>query len=98
MENLLAPFTLPGNELIAMTKPATRIQMIAVDEIGRFAAEAFTRPRSSTEPRSTFAGASIDHPTCLVISKNADRAAGFLPVGQVMLGRSDRDAPENGSS
>src|ERR1700683_2234365 len=42
MENLLAPFSLQGSTLAWALGPATRLQMIAVDDIGWFGARAFT--------------------------------------------------------
>ena len=42
MENLLAPYSLQGDTLAWALGPATRLQMIAVEDIGWFAARAFT--------------------------------------------------------
>src|SRR6202008_262328 len=42
LENLLAPFSLQGSTLAWALPPATRLQMIAVDDIGWFGARAFT--------------------------------------------------------
>jgi len=42
MENLLAPFSLQGSTLGWALAPATRLQMISVDDIGWFGARAFT--------------------------------------------------------
>jgi uncharacterized protein YbjT (DUF2867 family) len=42
MENLLAPFSLQGSTLAWALGPGTRLQMIAVDDIGWFGARAFT--------------------------------------------------------
>src|ERR1700736_6482513 len=42
MENLLAPFSLQGSTLAWALGPATRLQMIAVDDISWFGARAFT--------------------------------------------------------
>jgi uncharacterized protein YbjT (DUF2867 family) len=42
MENLLAPFSLQGSTLGWALGPGTRLQMIAVDDIGWFGARAFT--------------------------------------------------------
>jgi len=42
MENLLAPFSLQGSTLAWALAPDTRLQMIAVDDIGWFGARAFT--------------------------------------------------------
>jgi uncharacterized protein YbjT (DUF2867 family) len=42
MENLLAPYSLQGNTLAWALGPGTKLQMIAVDDIGWFGARAFT--------------------------------------------------------
>src|ERR1700674_434672 len=42
MENLLAPFSLQGSTLAWALGPGTKLQMIAVDDIGWFGAHAFT--------------------------------------------------------
>jgi uncharacterized protein YbjT (DUF2867 family) len=42
MENLLAPFSLQGDTLAWALGPGTKLQMIAVDDIGWFGARAFT--------------------------------------------------------
>lgn len=41
MENLLSPWFLQEDKIVTAMKPDTRLQMIAVDDIGRFAAAAF---------------------------------------------------------
>lgn len=43
MENLLSPWSLNGEKLVSTLAPATRLQMIAVEDIGTFGALAFTR-------------------------------------------------------
>lgn len=43
MENLLSPWVLNGDKLLAALAPDVSLQMIAVDDIGRFAAEVFVR-------------------------------------------------------
>src|SRR6266853_556639 len=42
MENLVAPFSLQGSTLAWALGPGTKLQMIAVDDIGWFGARAFT--------------------------------------------------------
>src|ERR1700739_1993812 len=42
MENLIAPFSLQGSTLALALAPSTKLQMIAVDDIGWFGARAFT--------------------------------------------------------
>ncbi len=41
MENLLSPWFLNDGKLVTAMKPGTKLQMIAVDDIGRFGADAF---------------------------------------------------------
>ena len=42
MENLVAPYSLQGDTLTWALRPATQLQMVAVDDIGWFGARAFT--------------------------------------------------------
>jgi uncharacterized protein YbjT (DUF2867 family) len=42
MENLLAPYSLQGDTLSSALGPGTKLQMVAVDDIGWFSARAFT--------------------------------------------------------
>jgi uncharacterized protein YbjT (DUF2867 family) len=41
MENLVSPWFLQGDKLVTALRPTTKLQMIASDDIGRFAAQAF---------------------------------------------------------
>jgi uncharacterized protein YbjT (DUF2867 family) len=43
MENLTSPWFLNDDKLVTAMKPETSLQMIAVEDVGRFAAQAFTR-------------------------------------------------------
>ncbi|MHB8876778.1 MAG: NmrA/HSCARG family protein, partial [Myxococcaceae bacterium] len=45
MENLLTPWFLQGDKLVTSLKPETSLQMIAVDDIGKFGAMAFERAK-----------------------------------------------------
>jgi len=42
MENLTSPWFLNGDKLVTALKPETKLQMVAVDDIGKFSAKAFT--------------------------------------------------------
>ena len=53
MENLPTPWFLNGDKLTTALKPETKLQMIAVDDIGKFGAGRSPRPTSSRAPRST---------------------------------------------
>jgi len=56
MENLLAPWALQGDKLSAGLDPATRLQMIASDDIGRFAAQAFVEADARNRTEVDLAG------------------------------------------
>jgi uncharacterized protein YbjT (DUF2867 family) len=43
MENLVTPMFVQGDELVTGLRPTTKLQMIASDDIGRFAAQAFVQ-------------------------------------------------------
>jgi uncharacterized protein YbjT (DUF2867 family) len=53
MENLPSPWFLHGDKLITALKPETKLQMVAVDDIGKFGAKAFAEA-------DKLAGAEID--------------------------------------
>jgi uncharacterized protein YbjT (DUF2867 family) len=77
MENVLSPWTLQGDKLISWTVPDTKLQMIAVDDIGRFAAYAFTQPES-------LRGAAIDLAGDAVTMKKAAAILGEA-LGRTIL-------------
>jgi uncharacterized protein YbjT (DUF2867 family) len=56
MENLLAPWALQGDKLSVGLDPATRMQMIASDDIGRFAAQAFVEADARNRTEVDLAG------------------------------------------
>jgi uncharacterized protein YbjT (DUF2867 family) len=56
MENLLAPFSLQGSTLAWALPPDTKLQMIAVDDIGWFGARAFTEAAVLTHREIDLAG------------------------------------------
>jgi len=53
MENLPSPWFLNGDKLVTALKPETKLQMVAVDDIGKFGAKAFAEA-------DQLAGAEID--------------------------------------
>jgi uncharacterized protein YbjT (DUF2867 family) len=53
MENLPSPWFLNGDKLVTALKPETKLQMVAVDDIGKFGAKAFAEA-------DKLAGAEID--------------------------------------
>ena len=56
MENLLAPFSLQGSTLAWVLGSGTKLQMIAVDDIGWFGAHAFTEATSLNRREIDLAG------------------------------------------
>src|SRR6202158_6187688 len=56
MENLLAPFSLQGSTLAWGLRPGTKLQMIAVDDIGWFSARAFTDAQALNRREIDLAG------------------------------------------
>ena len=56
MENLIAPFSLQGSTLAWALRPDTKLQMIAVDDIGWFGARAFTHAAALNRREIDLAG------------------------------------------
>jgi uncharacterized protein YbjT (DUF2867 family) len=56
MENLIAPFSLQGSTLAWALGPRTKLQMIAVDDIGWFGARAFTHAAALNRREIDLAG------------------------------------------
>ena len=73
MENLLAPFTLQGSTLALALGPGTKLQMIAVDDIGWFGARAFTDAAALNRREIDLAG---DAPTMTEVAANLTQALG----------------------
>ena len=53
MENLPTPWFLNGDKLTTALKPDTKLQMVAVDDIGKFGAKAFAEADQFKGARST---------------------------------------------
>jgi uncharacterized protein YbjT (DUF2867 family) len=56
MDNLLAPFSLQGSTLAWALGPGTKLQMIAVEDIGWFGARAFTHAAALNRREIDIAG------------------------------------------
>jgi uncharacterized protein YbjT (DUF2867 family) len=86
MENLLAPFSLQGSTLAWALGPDTKLQMIAVDDIGRFGARAFTDAAALNRREIDLAGDVQTMPEAAVILTQAlGRPIAFAqtPIEQV---------------
>jgi uncharacterized protein YbjT (DUF2867 family) len=71
MENLLAPWTLRGDKLMAALQPTTKLQMIAVEDIGQLGALAFDKAAEMDGKEIDFAGDSVTMPEAAAILSEA---------------------------
>lgn len=62
MENLPSPLFVQGDKLLAPLNPDTKLQMIAVDDIGRFAAAAFVHAKEWNRAEIDIAGDAVTLP------------------------------------
>ncbi len=86
MENLLAPYSLQGSTLAWALGPATKLQMIAVDDIGWFGARAFTEAAALNRRAIDLAGDVRTMPeTAEILTEALGRPIAFAqtPIEQV---------------
>jgi uncharacterized protein YbjT (DUF2867 family) len=86
MENLLAPFSLQGSTLAWALGPGTKLQMVAVEDIGWFGARAFTDAANLNRREIDLAGDVRTMPeTAEILTKALGRPIAFaqLPIEQV---------------
>lgn len=86
MENLLAPGTLNDETLALPIQPETRLQMVAVSDIGRYGARAFTDAEGLNGRAIDLAGDELTGPeTAAVLSKALGRPLTFtsVPIAQI---------------
>ena len=67
MENLLSPGFMHGNSIVSTLQPTTRLQMIAVEDIGVFGAMAFTHADQLNGRELDIAGDSVTLPDAAAI-------------------------------
>ena len=86
MENLVAPFSLRANTLALALGPSTKLQMVAVDDIGWFGARAFTDATALNRREIDLAGDVRTMPeTAEILAKALSRPIVFAqaPIDQV---------------
>ena len=86
MENLVAPFSLQGSTLAWALGPDTKLQMIAVDDIGWFGAHAFTHAAALNRREIDLAGDIRTMPEAAeTLTKALGRPIGFaqMPIEPV---------------
>jgi len=92
MENLPSPWFLNGDKLVTAMQPTTKLQMIASDDIGRFAARAFTHAGELKGREIDIAGDAATMPeTAAVLAKALGRPIEFvqLPIAEVRKNSED---------
>lgn len=81
MENLLSPSFLNGDKLATALNPATKLQMIASDDIGKFAADAFVRADKWKGVELDIAGDAVTMPqAAAALSAALGRPISYQPV------------------
>jgi uncharacterized protein YbjT (DUF2867 family) len=92
MENLLSPWFLNGDTLTAAMKPETKLQMIAVDDIGLFGAMAFTQAAALRGREIDIAGDAVTIPeAAATLARACGRPIRFVqvPIGDVRKNSED---------
>src|SRR5438132_5842985 len=93
MENLVAPYSLQGSRLASALGPGTKLQMIAVDDIGWFGARAFTEAATLNRREIDIAGDVRTMPEAAeILAEALGRPIAFAqtPIEQVRQSREDR--------
>jgi uncharacterized protein YbjT (DUF2867 family) len=81
MENLTSPWFLNGDKLCAAMDPKTVLQMIAVDDIGKYGARAFTDASALNGREIDLAGDAVTIPqAAMILSKGLGRTIQFVRV------------------
>jgi uncharacterized protein YbjT (DUF2867 family) len=92
MENLPTPGFVNGDNLYAALAPATRLQMIAVEDIGKHGARAFTEAEKLNRQEIDLAGDEATMPQAAeALSKGLGRTINFvqIPIGEVRKNSED---------
>ncbi|MEQ1729099.1 MAG: NmrA/HSCARG family protein [Vicinamibacterales bacterium] len=92
MENLLSPWFLNGDRLVSAMAPETKLQMIAVEDIGTFGALAFTRAAELNGREIDLAGDAVTLPeAAATIGRELGRPIEYLqiPISEVRKNSED---------
>ena len=92
MENLPSPWFLNGDNLYAALAPATKLQMIAVDDIGKHGARAFIEAEKMNRQELDLAGDAVTMPeAAAALSKGLKRTITFaqIPISEVRKNSED---------
>jgi uncharacterized protein YbjT (DUF2867 family) len=92
MENLVSPSLLQGDKLVTAMRPTTKLQMIAADDIGRFAAQAFLEPDRWRGVETDLAGDAVTMPeAAAAVSGIVGRPIAFEPIPIDAVRKSSED-------
>jgi uncharacterized protein YbjT (DUF2867 family) len=81
MENLLSPWSLQGDKLLMALQPSTVLQMIAVEDIGKFGALAFDRSEQMNGVALDLAGDALTMPQAAgVLGKAMGKRIEFVSI------------------
>jgi uncharacterized protein YbjT (DUF2867 family) len=92
MENLVSPWFLLGDTLVTALDPATRLQMMAVDDIGKFGAYAFEHAAEMNGKAVDLAGGAVTMPEAArTLSRAFGRTIEYtrIPIEQVRQNSDD---------
>jgi uncharacterized protein YbjT (DUF2867 family) len=92
MENLTSPWFLSGDKLITTLDPTTVLQMIAVEDIGKFMARAFTETARLNHREIDIAGDAVTMPeAAATLSRRFGRSIEFvrIPIEEVQKNSED---------
>lgn len=92
MENLVTPWFLNGDTIYAAMDPATVLQMIAVEDIGKYGARAFTDAATLNRREIDIAGDACTMPAAArVLSEALGRSINFvqIPIAEVRKNSED---------
>ena len=92
MENLTSPMFLNGDKLCAATNSTTVLQMIAVDDIGKYGARAFTDAEALNGREIDLAGDAVTMPqAATILSRGLGRTIEFVQVPIAEVRKSSED-------
>jgi len=86
MENFLGPGFIQGDKLMAALQPTTSLQMLAVEDVGKYGALAFERPGELNRAEIDLAGDSLTMPqVAAVLGKARGKPLEFLqlPISEI---------------
>lgn len=92
MENLPSPWFLNGDKIVTALKPETKLQMVAVDDIGRVGAKAFTDVTKLKGREIELAGDSVTMPEATaVLSKALGKQLEYMPIPVAEIRKNSED-------